>query len=67
MHEQHPGRAVDRTRAMAAAADIVGEKYLAAAAPVLLAVAGFDLEGAGREAGAGRPGANPDKGPRACP
>ena len=48
MHKQHPGRAADGARAMAAAADIVSEKHLAAAAAVLLAVADFDLEGAGK-------------------
>src|SRR5687768_13154290 len=47
-HEQHAGRAADRAAAMAAAADIVGEKHLAAAAAVLRAVAGFDFERAGK-------------------
>src|SRR5258707_13499391 len=48
MHEQHAGRAVDRAAAMAAATDIVGKKHFTAAAPVLFAVAGFDLQGAGK-------------------
>src|SRR5579863_8056020 len=47
MHEQHARRAADRTGAMAAAADIVGEEYFAAAASVLLPVAGFDFKRAG--------------------
>ena len=45
VHEQHPGWAADGARAMAAAADIIGEKHLAAAAAVLRAVANFDLDG----------------------
>jgi hypothetical protein len=48
MHKQHAGRAADRAGAMAAAADIVGEEHIAAAAPVLLPVAGFDFECAGK-------------------
>ncbi len=44
VHEQHLSWAADRARAMAATADIVGEKHLAAAAAVLRAVANFDLD-----------------------
>jgi hypothetical protein len=36
----------DRTGAMAAAADIVGEEHFAVAPPVLGPVAGFDFDGA---------------------
>ena len=48
MHEQHAGRAADGASAMAAAADIVSEKHLPAAASVLHPVAGFDLQCAGK-------------------
>src|SRR5205814_4160396 len=48
MNEKHPGRTADRAAAMAAAADIIGEKHLAAAAAVLRAIAGFDFERAGK-------------------
>jgi hypothetical protein len=48
MHEQYASRAADRAATMAAAADIVGEKNLAAAAPVLLAIACLDFERAGK-------------------
>jgi hypothetical protein len=48
MHEQHAGWAADRTAAMAAAADIVGEKHVPVAALALLPVAGFDFQSAGQ-------------------
>src|ERR1700676_51317 len=48
MHEQYAGRAADRAGAMAAAPDIVGKEHFAAAASVLLPVAGFDFECAGK-------------------
>ena len=70
MHEQHTGRAADRAGAMATGADIVGKEHAAAAALALLPVAGFDFESAGKyekKLASGRPGANPDKGSRACP
>src|SRR5690242_12492021 len=48
MDKQHAGRAADGASAMAAAADIVSEKHFPAAASVLLPVAGFDLQCAGK-------------------
>src|SRR4051812_18155581 len=48
MHEQHTGRAADRAGAMAATTDVVGKEHVAAAALVLLPVAGFDFESAGK-------------------
>src|SRR5947209_4973394 len=48
MHEKHAGRAADRASAMAATADIIGEKEFTAAASVLFSVAGFDLQCAGQ-------------------
>src|SRR5437899_9870308 len=48
MNEQYAGRAADRAGAMAAAANIVGKEHVAAAAPMLLPVAGFDFERAGK-------------------
>src|SRR5215472_4826248 len=48
VHEQHAGGATDGASAMAAAADIVSEEHLPAAASVLLPVAGFDLQCAGK-------------------
>ena len=48
MDEQHAGRAADCASAMAAAAGIVSEKHFPAAASVLLPVAGFDLQCAGK-------------------
>jgi hypothetical protein len=48
MYEQHAGRAADRATAVAAAADIVSEKYLTAAALALRPVAGFDFESTGQ-------------------
>jgi len=48
MYEQHAGRTADGASAMAAAADIVSEKHFAAAASVLLPVAGFDLQSLSR-------------------
>src|SRR5207237_10442710 len=48
MHEKHAGRAADCASAMAATADIIGEKDFTAAASVLFSVAGFDLQCAGQ-------------------
>jgi hypothetical protein len=48
MHEQHAGRAADGASAMTAAADIVSEEHIPAAASVLHPVAGFDLQCAGK-------------------
>jgi hypothetical protein len=48
MHEQDARRPADCAGAMAAAADIVGEENLAVATPVLLPVARFDFECAGK-------------------
>src|SRR5438067_7985550 len=48
MHEKHAGRAADRASAMAATADIVGKEYFAAAASVLLPIAGFNFECTGK-------------------
>src|SRR6266478_6608085 len=48
MHEKHAGRAADRASAVPATADIVGEEHITAAASVLLPIAGFDLECAGK-------------------
>ena len=70
MNEQHPGRTADCAGAIAAAADIVGEEHVAAAAPVLLPVAGFDLQCAGKhdkKLGAWRPGASLGTSLRASP
>ena len=48
MHKKHAGRAANRASAVAATADIVGEEHVTAAASVLLPIAGFDLECAGK-------------------
>jgi hypothetical protein len=44
MHEQYSRWSADRTGAMSTAADIVGEKYIAAATPVFLPIARFDFQ-----------------------
>src|SRR6266702_3494792 len=48
MHENYAGRAAVRASAVAATADIVGKDRFAAAASVLLPIAGFDFECAGK-------------------
>ena len=69
MNEQHPGRAADRAGAMAAAADVVARNtrrcYTGASSRRWFRLR--VCRKARREAGAGRPGANPGRGPRASP
>jgi hypothetical protein len=48
MNEQHADRAANSAGAMTAATDIVGEEHFPAAAPMLLSIARFNFESAGK-------------------
>ena len=48
MNEQHADRAANSASAMTTAADIVGAEHFPAAAPMLLSIARFNFESAGK-------------------